>query len=277
MALLAGTTLFAACSGSGSQSAMDSAKADSAAFDSVKLVKTAEMKFKVKNALLTGEQISKLTRECGGIVMHHNLQTQIVSKQDINMGNDSIKRLTVSYAAADMIVKIPAELVEPFMDSLNHMGVFVDTRKMDIEDKSLDYLATKLKVQNREASVKLRKGIKLTQRGADSILSIKDDAVDRKISNLRTDDASKFTMLNLNLYQNNSVNKEVLANEDLSNYNTSLGVQTSLAFSNGWKYFAQLMVGVLHLWAFILAGGAVWFGIWYYHKRKNQNKTLPSP
>src|SRR5437870_525073 len=118
MTLLAGTTLFAACSGSGSQSQMDSAKADSAAFDSVKLVKTAWMKFKVKNVLLTGEQISKLTRECGGMVMHHDLQTQIVSKQDVNMGNDSIKRLTVSNATADIVIKIPADFVEPFMDSL---------------------------------------------------------------------------------------------------------------------------------------------------------------
>ena len=78
MALLAGTTLFAACSGSGNYKSGSMDTVVRVSDDSVKLVKTAEMKFKVKNVLLTGEQIAKLTQQCGGMVMHHNAQTQLV-------------------------------------------------------------------------------------------------------------------------------------------------------------------------------------------------------
>src|SRR5476651_659496 len=183
MALLAGTTLFAACKGSGSSSAMDSAKVDSTHSTPVKLVKTAQMRFKVKDVRKVAEQISAWTALSGGVVVHHNMQSNIVNKQDITLANDSIKRLTVFNTQAEMVIKIPNEVVEPIMDSLNRLGVFVDDRKMDVEDRTIDYFAEKLKAKNREASVALRTQIKLTQKGADSLLQLKDDVVDRKVAN----------------------------------------------------------------------------------------------
>ncbi len=267
MALLAGTTLFAACKGPGSGLSADSAKVGSK-IDSVKLVKTAEMRFKVKDVRRTSEQISKLTVVCGGTVMHHNMQANIVGKQDIELGNDSIKKLTLYNTTAEMVLKIPSESVELFMDSINNLGNFVDDSKMDVEDHTLDYMVNKLKASNRKASVALRSKIKLTQHVADSILQLKDDMVDRKISNLRTDDAVKYSVLNLSLYQNNTISKEVVANDDLSGYNSPLSVRLGAAISKGWFFFSELVVAALHLWAFILIGGVVWFSINLYKRKK---------
>ena len=278
MALLAGTVLLAACKGSGSPSATDSAKRDSAQQDSaenIKLVKTGEIRFKVKDVRQATEQISKITTVCGGMVMHHNMHSNIVSQQNIDMPNDSVKKLTIYNSTAEMTIKIPAEYVELFMDSITRMGNYVDDRKMEVEDRSLNYLSEKLKAQNRVASVKLRKHIKLTQRGADSILSLKDDVVDRKISNMRTDEAAKFSVLNLSLYQNNTVVKEVVLSDDPSAYKGPLSTRASMAFSNGWYYFSAIIVGLLNLWVFILIGAGVWIGIIIYKKRK-QNKAEPT-
>lgn len=267
MALLAGTVLLAACKGSGSSTAMDTVAREST--DSVKLVKTADMRFKVKNVQHVAEQITKLTTQNGGMVTHHDMKSNIVDQQDIKLGNDSVKRLTVYNTTADLAVKIPSDIAESFMDSLNHLGVYIDTRKMDVEDRSLDYLSEKLKTENRQASAILRaKGMKLTQKVADSILVLKDDAVDRKISNLRTDDASRFSVITLSLYQNNTVNKEIIPSDDLSDYKSTLTVRLGLALSAGWYYFSELIVGMFHLWPFILIGGAIWLGIYLYKRKK---------
>ncbi len=238
VALLAGTMLLAACKGSINSSTSDTLAKK--AQDSVKLVKTAEMQIKVRDVRETAEIISKITTDCGGMVMHYNLQANIVNKQDIRLSNDSVKKLTIYNTTAAMVVKIPSEIIEPFMDSLNRLGIFIDGRKMYIEDRTLDYISEKLKAENRQASVKLRSKIKLTQKCADSILILKDDVVDRKVNNMRTKDAAKYSVLNLSLYQNNTVSKEVIASDDLSDYNTSLWVRLGLALSRGRYYFSEI-------------------------------------
>ena len=274
MALLAGATLLAACKGSGSASSADSVNVDSGQRTPVKLVKTAEMRFKVKDVRKVAEQISAWTALSGGTVVHHNMQSNTVNKQDITLANDSIKRLTVFNIQAEMVIKIPNEVVEPIMDSLNRLGVFVDDRKMDVEDRTIDYFAEKLKAKNREASVALRTQIKLTQKGADSLLQLKDDVVDRKVSNMRTDDAAKFSVINLSLYQNNTVTSELLANDDLGTYNSSIGVRLGLALSRGWYYFSEMIIVALHLWAFLLTGAVVWLGVYLYKRKK---RSIPQP
>jgi hypothetical protein len=276
MALLAGTVLLAACKGSGSGSETDSAKRDSAQLDSAentKLVKTGEIRFKVKDVRQATAQISKITTLCGGMAMHHDMHSNVISQQNIDMPNDSITKLTVYNSTAEMTVKVPVEYVEILMDSIMRMGEYVDNRKMEVEDRSLDYLSEKLKAQNRIASVKQRKHIKLTQRGADSILSLKDDVVDRKISNMRTDEATKFSVLNLSLYQNNTVAKEVVLSDDPSNYKGPLSTRASMAFSNGWYFFSSIIVGLLNLWVFVLIGLGVWIGVVIYKKKNKAGTT----
>lgn len=268
MALLAGAALFAACKGSGSRLQADSARADSVSMDSVKLVKTADMRIKVKDVQRVSAQISKLTVEAGGTVMHHTMRSDIIDKRDISLPNDSIKKLTVYNTTADLTLKIPSEYAEIFMDSLNQLSSFVDQQNLNVEDRSLDYLSQKLKVENRTASVKLRGKIKLTQRVADSILMLKDDAVDRKVSNLRTEDAAKFSVLTVQLYQNNAISKEVVASNDLSDYNTPLSTRVGLAISNGWNFFAAIIIGLLNLWAFVITGLLIWGGVVLYKRRK---------
>jgi len=268
--MLAGIVLLAACKGRGIASA-DSTKVED---ENVKLVKTADMRLKVKNVQHVAEQISKLTEQCGGMVMHNTSQSNVINRQDILLSTDSVKKLTVYNTTADITIKIPSAVIENFMDSLNHLGTYVDERKMDIEDRTLDYLSEKLKAQNRQSSVVLRNKIKLTQRGADSILSLKDDIVDKKINNLKTDEAAKFSTLTLNLYQSNMVQTEVVANDDLALYNTSLSTRIGLAFSRGWFFFSELIVGVLHLWAFIIAAVVVWIGIRVYKRKTKLDKPV---
>lgn len=272
--LLAGIVLLASCGGHGSYESADTVANSN---DSTKLVKTADMRIKVKNVQSAAETVSKLTLVCGGRVMHHTQQSNVVNHQDITLANDSVKKLTVYNTAADMVLKVPSDAVELFMDSLNHLSTFIDQRKMDIEDRTLNYMSEKLKANNRQASVEMRKSIKLTQNGADSILKLKDDVVDRKIANLKTDDDVKFSTLTLTLYQNNTVSQEVIPSEDLSDYNSSLFVRVGLAFSRGWFYFSQLLVGILNLWAFILAGAAIWILIWRYQKHKKLTKPVEEP
>lgn len=262
LVMLAGIAMLAACKGQ-SEKAADFPVSDSM------LVKTADMRVKVKNVQTTAEKISKLVSQKEGMVMHHNMKSEVVSSREIKLSDDSIKKLTVVNVNADMTVKIPSDFIEAFMDSVNHLSTYVDTRTMDIEDRSIDYVAEVLKTDNREKSVKLREKIKrVTNNTADSILAIEDNIVDRKINNLHTEQAVNYSTVTLNLYENNVVKAEVVVNEDLSSYSLPLFKRVGLALSTGWFYFAEFVIGLLHLWPFIIAIGAGAFAIITYRKRK---------
>jgi hypothetical protein len=266
--VLAGIAMLAACKGRGNYAE------DSVMMDSVKLIKTADMRIKVKDVQTVAEKISKLTLECGGMVMHNNQQANTISQQDLKLSNDSIKRLTVFNRTAELTLKMPTQYLEPFMDSLNHLGIYVNARKLDIEDRTIDYAETAMKTENRAESVKLRsKKIKLTQGAADTLLALKDEAVEKKIANMRTDQAAYLSTLTLNLYENNAVHTEVVANDDLGVYNTPLSTRLGLALSNGWNVFGDLMVGLVNLWVFVLAIGGVWYAVVYFRRRRKVVKA----
>jgi hypothetical protein len=260
--MLAGIAMLAACKGSETKMALDSLMQDTM------LVKTADMRLKVKNVEQAAEKVSKLVAAKEGMVMHHNMKSEIVSSREIKLSDDSVKKLTVFNANADMTVRIPSNFIEAFMDSVNHLSTFTDTRSMDIEDRTIDHAAEVLKTENREESIVLRKKIKPTHKGADSILTIADNIVDRAVSNARTEQAAAYSTVTLNLYENNIVKAEVLPNEDLSAYSLPLLKRITLALSTGWFYFAEFVIGLLHLWPFIIAIGACTFAILAYRKKK---------
>ncbi len=271
LVMLAGIAMLAACKGAEERVA-DFPAIDSLVQDTI-LIKTADMRLKVKNVQQTAEKVSKLVNVNKGMVMHHDMQTEVLSKREITLSDDSIKRLTVMNVNADMTIRVPSDSVETFMDSLNHLSVYVDRRTMNIEDRTFEHAAGILKAENREENVELRKKIKPSHAGADSILAVADNIVDRKIETYKMEADATMSTVNLNIYANNVVQAEVVANEDLSAYSLPLLKRVGLAFSNGWFYFTQLIVALLHIWPFILSASAVGFAILMYKKRKAATKV----
>ncbi len=269
LVMLAGIAMLGACKGYEEKSIAD---IDSLMQDTV-LVKTADMRLKVKNVTKAAEKVSKLVADSKGMVMHHDMQSEVLNTREIALSDDSIKRLTVMNVNADMTVRVPSEKVEIFMDSVNHLSVNVDHRTLHIEDLTFEHAAGILKAENREENVQLRKKIKPSHAGADSILAVADNMVDRKVETYKMEADATMSTIKLNIYANNVVQAEVVANEDLNAYSLPLLKRVGMAFSNGWFYFTQLIVALLNIWPFILSASAVGFAIVWYKKRKTAAKV----
>ena len=233
-----------------------------------KLIKTGDIRFKVKNVEKTGEKISALTAGYGGMVMHHEMNAAASQTNDIRVSDDSVMRVAAFVTAADMTVKIPSEKIEPFLDSVSHLGVLVNVRRMDIEDKSLDYLATRLKVNNRqELSAEQKKG-KVVIKDPNAVLALRDDVVDGVIDNRKIDDAVKYSTITLSFYQNNSISKEMVANDDAESYHLPFYKQVSMAVAGGLYIFEEVFVGLMYTWAFLICGVVGFLVFRAYQKRK---------
>ncbi len=155
--LLCGAVMAVSCKNKGDYKALNASSSDSAlvAADSVspqqpKLVKTADMRFKVKNVEQTSENITSLTTKYNGMVMHHDMIASNEQTSDMRLNNDSVMRVSRFNTNANMTVKIPSEKIEEFLDAVSHMSIYVNVRRMDIEDKSLDYLSSQMKLNSRK-------------------------------------------------------------------------------------------------------------------------------
>src|ERR1700758_5443922 len=145
--MAAGLILLAACKGKSSHdyefvrnSKASSSAADSVASDTTakvveKLLKTAEINFKVKNVQKTEEDVAVLTALYKGMVMHHKVQSTTRQTRDVHMSNDSVMRLTAVNTSGEMAVRIPSESLEEFTTRVSRLGIYVNMNQMDIEDR----------------------------------------------------------------------------------------------------------------------------------------------
>ncbi len=275
LVLLAVLCLLGACKSSGRNEVMDKAEtenvvsADSALITehTTKLVKTGEMRFKVKDVQKSSEAISALTRSYKGMLMHHSMQSVMVDERTSPLHNDSLNHVSAFTTTATMTVKVPSENLDQFMNEVGRLGIYVNIRRMDIEDKTLDYLSAKLKHENRVQMEDEQKKWKPALKDANAMLKIKDDMVDGNISNRRVDEAVRYSTIDLSLYQSNTIVQEIIANDDTSLYQLPFTTRLSIALQNGWGLFASLVVALANLWVFVLVACAVWFAFRMY-KRK---------
>jgi hypothetical protein len=266
--------VFAACKGRNGAyevvnngSSADTAKNSADTIASDKLVKTADMSFKVKNVQQTGDSISHLTAKLNGMVTHHQMASTVERSEDIRLSNDSVMRVSAFNTTADITVKIPSEKLEDFMSRVSHMGIYVTSRKMHIEDKSLGYLSTKLKLKNRREMVAQQKNGKIKIKDPAAVLWLKDDMIDGQINNQKIDEAVNYSVIRLNFYQSNTIYKERIANDDPAAYKMPFSNRLLMALSNGWALFTELILGLANLWVLVLTGIGIWI-VFRGYKRK---------
>jgi len=268
--LVVGTViaLFAACKGKSTSSLADSARAADSELHKSELVKTVDINFKVKNVRQTGEAIALLVDKYDGMVMHHDMQSTTKQSEKVHLNNDSLMLVSAFNTTANMTVKIPSEKLEDFVNQVNHMGIYINSSKMDIDDRTFDYLSTEMKENNRHEFVdQQQKAGKVTPKRAEEILKVKDDIVDKQVSNLKTDYDVKFSTVTLSFYQSDTILKEIVANDDPSAYNIPLGKRITLAFATGWAAFMDVLIVLINLWMFVPIGLCAWLAYCYYKKK----------
>jgi hypothetical protein len=278
--LIIGIAFFAACKSSPHREDLNIRTADTASVgiakdtsSETKLVKIGSINFKVKDAERTSETISELANKYSGMVMHHNLTSTVEQTKDFHLSNDSILRVASITAVADITVKIPPAKVESFMNEVSHLGIYVTERKMDITDKTFDYVTEKLKQNNRAEIVAQQKTGEVKIKDSGILLNMKDDMVDQKVNNMRIDDAVKYSIIELHCFQNSKVNKEIIADDDPSSYQFSYSSRFGIALQNGFSVFAELALGIANLWSLVVIAALGWLGYRFY-KRKHSKPIL---
>ena len=240
--------------------------------DSVKLVKTAGIQFKVKDVHEGSKAISELAKELEGMITHLNIESREEQTKKLKVSNDTLMQVSIYSTNANITARIPSKSLEAFLFYVSDIGYFTSSTKMDIDDKSLHYLATHLKEENRMQFLNSVGNKNVKGKASFGLIETKDEAIDGEIAKRQIDADVRYSVVHLNLYQNPLVRKEMIANDSIDDYTLSFSKNLGNAFVAGWEIFLNLLLAIVHLWMFIVVGLLTWFLIKFY--RYSRRGTL---
>lgn len=243
-----------------------------------KFIRTADLKFKVKNVAKSTYAIENATHHFGGFVTYTNLQSTVTDKLETKISQDSTLETTKYSVANDITIRVPNAQLDTVIKTIAKQIAFLDYRVIKADDVSLKVLSNQLS-QERSATNEKRiekaidtKGKKLTDVvTAETDLATQKEQNDAtKIENLSLQDQVNFSTLTLQLYQRDSVQQEIVANEkDANSYQPQIGLQLLDSLKSGWYVLQNLIVFVFQLWWFI----ALSLGGFFIYRKYGKNKV----
>jgi hypothetical protein len=247
--------------------ALNESSADTVSSD--KIIKTADMRFRVKDVQAVKETLSNSIKEEGGMVVEFTVQSNIMRTEKTKYSTDSLLELTSYRKEGQVVAKVPSDKLDDFTNKVVKMAVFVDQQSLKLDDQSMNYLSNALKNRNRvEAVQQLNKHANKKSNNVETALEIKDDYVDKKIQNQVIDSRVKYSTITLNFYQDNTVQKLVVGNDDLYDYRPAFLNRFWLGIQNGWVIFKEFILILTNLWVLILLAGAGYFVFRHYRRKR---------
>lgn len=241
-----------------------------------KFVRTADIKFKVKNVAKSTNQIEDATVKFGGFVTYTNLQSTILEEDKTKMSQDSTLVSTKYQVENDITIRVPNTQLDTVIKTIAKQIHFLNYRVIKADDVTLQMLSNKM-AQNRSTSSEDRlakaidtKGKKLNQivEAEDTLDDKKEQNDINKLQNLSLEDQVNFSTITLQIYQDETITQEMIANEkSLNSYRPNIGLQIWESLKSGWFILENILAFLVSLWPFILIGFLGFFGYKKYLKK----------
>ncbi len=243
-----------------------------------KFIRTADLRFKVKNVAQSTYSIENTVSKFGGFVTSTELRSNILNTSTTKINNDSLLETTRFYVENTMIVRVPNTMLDTTLKTIARQINYLDFRIIKADDVSLQMLSNQLS-QNRNKANQQRVQTAIENRGKklgetldaeDRLHNSQTESDDARLSNLSMKDQVNFSTLSLQLYQREEIKSEKVANPDNEQFRTSLGVRLLDGLKMGWHILEEIIVFLVNIWAFIVIGFAIWF---LYRRYKSKPKA----
>jgi hypothetical protein len=245
-----------------------------------KFIRTADIKFKSKNVTQSTYAIENATRSFGGYISYTNLQSTVLEQIKTKISQDSITETTTFSIENNMTIRVPNTKLDTLLKTISKQIVFLDYRLIKADDVSVEILKNQL-AQNRKTVHQNRlekaidtKGKKLNDIAIaeNEVANQKEQSDASKIETAALQDQVRFSTIKLELYQNEVVKQEQIANSKDLNYNqTNIGIESIDALKNGWYMLKEIIIFFFNLWALFLIGGVIFVVYKKYLRKKSEN------
>lgn len=221
------------------------------------LVKTASLKFKVKDVVKSSHTLESMTLKNGGFILKSNINSDESYVRRVQVSSDSSVLISNYDIRGYLNVRVPQEYLYQFLEEVAAEAVHVDYRLLDAEDLTIDLFTNGLAAKRMERKTK-RIGTAIASRAgklsdavdAEEALDLAEKKADEvKVAEFVMQDKLEFSTITIEIYQNELTTREVVKNaDDESAYEPSLGYQLKEALISGWHVLQELVVSLISIW-----------------------------
>ncbi len=232
-----------------------------------KFVRTAEIKFRVKNVVAATYEIEDITNRMNGFVAYTNLNSTIDNKTTTAISSDSSLEATYYTVVNSMTLRVPNTALDTTLKSIAHLIDYLDSRVIRADNVSLRILASDMaRKRLQEHQVRLRSAIDRRGRSLEETTSAEENLLNRQgesdettISNLELNDQIQYSTINLSIYQRQAITKVVLPNDkNIDEYTPGVGSRIAESLYAGRRALESATVFLMQFWALYILLAIGW-------------------
>ena len=244
--------------------------------DSVKkFIRTADIKFKVKNVERSTYRIEDIVNHFEGFVINTTLHCNVNYTDEVRIKEDTVLKRKYYVVENSITFRVPKAMLDTTLKQIVSQIDFLDYRIIKAEDVSLNALKNHLdekrlaKHEQRVTTAINTNKTKNILTAENSLLSTQEQADENKIAELELNDKIEYSTVQLLIYEDEKVKAEkVFSEQRTPSYKPSFAKEFTSSIKFGWELIEFLILLVVKLWPLILIGFAVYFGVKQVMKKK---------
>ena len=237
-----------------------------------KMIKTADLKFKVNNVVHSTEKIEDLAVKYGGYLVSSDLRNNNENERSSRISRDSILVSKQIVVVNHIQLRVPNERLDSFIRELSPLVIFFDHRSILLSDVTLQFLANQNKTarlqkydqrQTKHIDTKPSK-LAETTNAEGGLLDRQNQADELKLKSLELEDQVKYCNLTIDIYQKPLIIKDVVADfEYVSNAKPSFISRIGDAMVQGWWILEEIILFFVKIWGVLFLALLTYLGVKY--------------
>lgn len=210
-----------------------------------KVIKEGQVSFETRDVKETSLLINKATAEAGGYL----------SKENIYDYKDRVTHR--------IEIRVPANKFDLLLSKISESADHLDSKNIDVKDVTEEYIDVEARIKTKKELENRYRELLNQAKSVEEILHI-----EKEIGTLRTEIESVEGRLR---YLKDRIGFSTLTVEYYQMINTAFGFSSRLsqALAKGWEFLLLFIIGITHIWPFILLiGGSVLIAFRIDKKRK---------
>ncbi len=238
--------------------------------DSIKkFIRTADIKFKVKNVEQSTYKIEDIIHRFDGFVTNTNLNCRVNYTESHRIKEDSLlerKHFTVENS---ITFRVPKMLLDTTLKQIVSQIDFLDHRIITAEDITFQEIKNKMHQKRfgkyQQRITKATDNSKKTGAVVDAengLYEKEGEADDSALEDLVRNDKVEYSTVIMYIYQDEKIRDEVVFSQpNFESYKPSFGSEFVSSLKFGWTIVEQLFLLLVKLWPLIIIGFGLFFGI----------------
>lgn len=242
-----------------------------------KIIRTADLKFRVKEVVPATYAIEDIVKYFGGFVSSTHMQSEVERTDLRKVTADSSLETTWYTISNTMVLRVPVEKLDSTLKAIALLIDFVDYRTITAEDVTLSILRTELEQKRLKLyQMKVEGYSNTSNANLDSRINAEERILSRQIeqdeamlTKMELLDRMAYSQISLNFYQREVARYDMIPNEkSISSYRPGYGSRLVESLEAGWYFLGNLLLVLITIWPLYLVGGIVWFTIRYFRRKK---------